>query len=312
MLRHFEIEAADTPPPQETGWERTWHGKYEMTKCESAQRRLALVERDRAIRAEGMMTEAEFERDCFLSILAEIKTTHVNMLELGAGWGRMCLALAGVIDYRAISLTPVSYRCLAVEGEPAHCEWIREHFETQKINGTVVHGAVSKGNGTCYFGLPEPPDVSYGQAMSPMFHRYKIPNLRNLLSVITGKAVKVPMYTIDELMRRYDFKHVSIVDVDVQGAEYEVVLGAAESIERDLIDYWLIGTHHPRLNEVLRLLLSPSFDLIVDLYPNSIGQVDGFAPVSCHDGVQLFRRRNIAQSTGLPGRSGRACERDSL
>lgn len=302
ILRHFEIKSLNTLPPQDTGWEREWHGKDEMTKCESVQRRLEYAERDRAIRADGMITEAEFERDCFLSVLSDIKRTHVNMFELGAGWGRMCLALAGVIDHRVIPLTPVSYRCLAVEGEPVHCQWIKEHFETQKINGTVVHGAVSKRTGSCYFGLPEPPDACYGQTISPLFHRYKIPNIRTLLSVFTGKATKIPMYTVDQLIKTYNFEHIDIIDLDVQGAEYEVALGAAESINNDLIDYWLIGTHHPRLNEALSQLLSPRFDLIVDIYPNSVGKVDGFAPISCHDGIQLFRRRNIPDGTVSPHR----------
>ena len=88
ILKHFDISTPRMEAPEDEGWLQAWHGKYEMSKCESAQRRSMYAERDRAIRRDGMMTEAEFERDCFLSILASIKRKHVNMLELGARQSR--------------------------------------------------------------------------------------------------------------------------------------------------------------------------------------------------------------------------------
>ena len=101
------------------------------------------------------------------------------------------------------------------------------------------------------------------------------------------------MYTIDRLIQAYGFEHVDIIDIDVQGAEYKVVLGATESIKNDLIDYFLIGTHYGELNDSLRRLLSPKFDLIIDIYPNSVGIVDGFPPIRCQDGIQLYKRKNM-------------------
>ena len=291
ILKHFDISTPRTEAPEDEGWLQAWHGKYEMSKCESAQRRSMYAERDRAIRRDGMMTEAEFERDCFLSILASIKRKHVSMLELGAGWGRMSLALAGVIEYKVVPITPTSYRCLAVEGDPTHCEWTREHFVRQKIHGAVVHGAVSKKTGTCYFQRVESPDACYGQTMAPLLHRSKLPNLRNLINLCTGKAIRVPMFTVDELVKRHHFNRIDIVDIDVQGAEYDVALGAEACIRNDLIDYWLIGTHHARLNEALKGLLSSRYDLLVEVYPDTVGRVGSFPPVRCHDGIQVFQRK---------------------
>ena len=293
IIRHFDVKTPQTQPPQSEGWQPTWHGYYEMAKCESPERKTEYAERDRAIHAEGMMTEADFERDCFLSVLADIKREHVNMFELGAGWGRMSLALAGVVNYGLIPLTPLSYRCLAVEGEPTHYQWLKEHFEMQKINGIVVHGAVSNKNGTCHFSADSSPDSCYGQAINPLLSRRKIPSIGNLRNLITKKTIKIPAYTIDKLIQTYGFDHVDIIDIDVQGTEYEAMLGAADSIRNDLIDYMLIGTHHRELNNALRRLLSPKFDLIVDIYPNSVATVNGFAPVKCEDGIQLYQRKNI-------------------
>jgi len=240
------------------------------------------------------MTETEFQRDCFLIALADIKGKHVNMFELGAGWGRMCLTLAGAIDYGVIPLTPVSYRCLAVEGEPAHYQWAKEHFEIQDINCcTVVHGAVADKNGSCRFPVDASPNSCYGQAVHGLMRSRKIPGIRSLYSLITKKTIKIPMFTVDQLIQTYEFDHVDIIQMDVQGAEYKVMLGAAEAIRNDVIDYLLISVHQRELNDALRQLLSPKFDLIVNIYPNSVGTVDGFAPIKCHDGIQLYKRKDM-------------------
>jgi len=240
----------------------------------------------------GELTESQFERDCFLSILANIKREHVNMFELGAGWGEWCMALAGVVDHKIIPIKPTSYRCLAVEGEPTHYQWLREHFENQNIKGIPVHGAVSNRNGQCRFNVSVAPDYWYGQIIS--FHKMVVPELlRDLRDFVLRQTIKVPMYTVDYLMRTYGFNHIDIIDIDVEGAELEVIEGATSSIKNDLIDYLLIGTHEKALNDKLRKLLSPKFGLIVDIYPNSIGIVDGFAPIRCQDGIQLYKRKNI-------------------
>ncbi len=39
--------------------------------------------------------------------------------------------------------------------------------------------------------------------------------IHNLRKIITGKAVKVVMYTLDHLVKKYGFNHVDIVQMDV-------------------------------------------------------------------------------------------------
>jgi FkbM family methyltransferase len=256
---------------------------------------MKFAEQNRAIRAKGEMSGNEFERDCFLSILADIKRKHVNMLEVGTGWGHWCLALASVIDNRIIPVTPASYRCLAIEAEPTHYQWAKEHFKAQNIDGTVIHAAVSNKNDRCRFSVYHAPDSCYGQAISfPISSQGFESTIMSLFSLISAKTINIPMYTVDHLIQTYKFDHVDIIDMDVQGAEYKVMLGAAESIKNDLIDYLKIGTHHRKLNDTLRELLSPKFDLIIDIYPNSVAPVNGFAPIRCQDGIQLYKRKLLA------------------
>jgi FkbM family methyltransferase len=293
IVRHFDISTPKNQPPQGDGWEQAWYGYYRTTKCWK-RLRVEVEENIKAVRDKGELDELHFEQDCFLSVLADINKKHVNMLELGAGWGEWCLALAGVIDYRIIPIKPVSYRCLAVEGDPTHLKWLKEHFESQNINGIIVHGAVSDKNGTCRFSIHHAPDACYGQAMVPQSKPSIRGAVRSLYNFMSGeKTIEIPAYTVDELIKMHGFEHVDIIDMDVQGAEYQVLLGATQSINHCKIDYLIIGTHSRELNDQLREFLSPKFNLIIDIYPNSVGIVDGFPPIRCQDGMQIYKRKNI-------------------
>jgi FkbM family methyltransferase len=292
-IKHYEINAPPTTPPDKEGWQPTWHGYFEMTKCVSPEWGAELAERDRLIIKDSMIPENDFERDCFLSILADIKKENVTMFELGAGWGRICLGLAGAIDYKIIPMIPKTYKCLGIEGEPNHYQWLGEHFEKQKINGIAVRGAVGRKNGSCSFNTSESSDSCYGQAVTPLLSRRGIPSIANIRRLLGKKTSKIPMFTVDRLVKDYKFDHVDIIDMDVQGAEYDVVRGAAESIKNNIIDYWLIGTHARNLNDELAHFLSGKYELVVNLYPSAIGRVEGFAPISCHDGIQLYKRKGL-------------------
>jgi FkbM family methyltransferase len=293
LIKHFEIKTPSIPPPEATGWEQAWHGYYEMAIRETEERKRGYAEQDRLARAQGQMTEAEFERDIFLSILADIKKEKVNMFELGAGWGRMSLTLAGAIDHKIIPMAPSSYQCLAIEAEPSHYKWLREHFEKQGIKGVAIQGAAGRKNGTCSFDVSQAADNCYGQGITPLFSKRGFPSISNIQKFLKKKTLKVPMYNVDRLIHDYKFTHVDIIDVDVQGAEYDVIRGASQSISNGIIDYWLIGTHAPDLNEKLKKYLSSKYDIIVNIYPDSLSKPEGFAPVKTHDGIQLYKRKGF-------------------
>ena len=61
-----------------------------------------------------------------------------------------------------------------------------------------------------------------------------------------------------------------------------------ESIKQGKIDYWLIGTHHKKLNEKCRKLLEPYYDCVVDVMPSKEKMMG-----LCQDGTQLFRRKRL-------------------
>ena len=293
IIKHFDVNEPETEPPAGEGWERTWTGYHVMSKCLDLDRKTKFEDQDLETRNDGQTPQPAFGRDLMLSLLTDINKKHVNMFELGAGWGRMCLELAGIIDHSIVDVVPSSYRCLAVEGEPTHYDWIKDNFESQNINGVAVMGAVSDRNGSCLFDAGPDPGACYGQAMASLVTRRRLPSLSTLLNVIKKRSIRIPMYTIDSLIQTFEFDRVDIIHIDVQGAEYKTIMGAKESFKKDLIDYLWISTHHPDLNDKISEVLISGFDLILDIYPRSVTDVPGFLPVNVHDGIQLYKRKNI-------------------
>ena len=296
LLQKFIITKPETFPPQSAGWQQFWHGYYQMTKVRSA----AKTQNDQQAHhvddliAEAM-SESEFEKQLFLNIIRNIKKDHINMFELGAGRGDWCLSLAGVIDHHLLDTQAKTYRCLALEGEPTHYKWTKEHFDYQHINGVAVHGAVMAMDGYCKFRADSDPADHYGQRVSSCGN------------------ITVPCYSIDTLMKDHGFEHLDIIHMDVQNAEYEAMLGAAGAIADRKIDYFLIGTHKAYLNKKIIELVKGNYHCIVDFTPNSpkvdtrIGKAS--LPV---DGIMLLQRVGLkAVNTARSGKQNKS-KNDSI
>ena len=293
ILKHFNIKTPTVKAPAEDNWEQLPLGYYRMSKCTSPDRKAYDEKVIKKIREAGNMVGGDFQQDCLLSILADIKREEISFFELGAGWGRICLNIAGAIDFEVIQCTPKRYRCLAIEAEPVHYEWLKEHFKAQNINSVTVFGALSNKKGTCHFNARSRPDYEYGQSIVTSTNRRGIPSVQNIKMIITGKTIKVPKYTIDQLVKEYGFDRVDIVQMDVQGTEYDAMRGAADSIKEGKIDYFLINIHLNEYSNALPALLVEKYNLILDLKRASVGVVTGFPPIQCTDGIQLYKRKGI-------------------
>ena len=240
-MQHIPLRSVDRIPT--IGWKKTWYGYFQQEKVISQKK----IERDKkSHKAEGIITpsvplkgEGYIEQQFFLNILKDLKG-HVNMMELGAGRGDWCLAMAGIIDFNLIDTEITSYRCIAVEAEPTHYGWTKEHFEQQGIvNAEAVHGAVSSKNGECKFYSIEDPASTYGQ------------------SIREDGNLTVPCYTVDYLIEKYNFDSVGFMHVDIQGAEYDMLLGAIEALKKGTLKYMMIGTHSPEMNEKMIEYIRP-------------------------------------------------------
>ena len=223
------------PPP---GWKRTGYGYFQMDKVQSQ------VKIDRDIRTHKTVSgpllkgEGFIEQQFFLNIMRNLEG-HVNIMELGAGRGDWCLALAGIVNFNLIDHNISSYKCYAVEGEPTHFEWTKTHFEEQGINAVAIHGAISKENGECKFYAKEDPSDHYGQCIHD-----------------DGDII-VPTFSLDYLVDKYQIDKIDILHVDIQGAEYDMLLGAVQTLKQKKIKYMMIGMHRPEFNEKIKEFLKP-------------------------------------------------------
>jgi FkbM family methyltransferase len=147
---------------------------------------------------------------------------QLTMLELGAGFGRWSVyAVAAIRRFRR----DLRHRIVAVEAEPTHFQWLRQHTRDNGLGrwsrtGTcrLIEAAVSRASGRESFYIGDP-HVWYGQAL-----------IRPENSSAEAPAKKVQTVKLSKLLRPLD--HVDLIDLDVQGAELEVLTEAASSMGR--------------------------------------------------------------------------------
>lgn len=228
QFSHVDLRYIDRTPPPE--WKKMWYGYFQMEKVISQEKKNIDKQAHKVSSNDpNLKGESYIEQQIFLNIIKSLKGP-VNFFELGAGRGDWCLALAGIIDFNLIDHEITSYKCIAIEAEPAHYEWTKVHFEEQQINAIPVYGAIFSENGKCKFYSIIDPASDYGQ------------------SIRDDGNLTVPCYTVDYLIDKYQFNKVDIMHVDVQGAEYEMLLGATKALKNKTIKYMIIGTHRPELN----------------------------------------------------------------
>jgi len=271
LFSQIDLHSVDRTPP--SGWKRTGYGYFQMEKVQSQEKIKRDKESHKAADTPSLKGEGVIERQFFFNILKTLKG-HVNLFELGAGRGDWCLALAGIVDFNLIDHEISSYKCLAVEAEPTHFEWTKTHFEEQQINAIPVHGAITSQNGECQFYSMVDPASNYGQSVRP------------------DGNITVPSYTVDYLMNKYGFDTVDIMHVDIQGAEYDMLLGMTATLTQKRIKYMMIGTHRPELNEMIiqyvkKFDYEPLFSVVVNSGPcdtpfgKALFPVDGLLVLSC-------------------------------
>lgn len=284
-IKHYEIPAEKIETDNK--WKSSWYCLSRLREVYSAKAWQVFKDAQEEAHKLGVLGERELEVDLFLSILSEIKNNNITFIELGAGYADWCLAVNGVVRNKLIKTNIQDIECYAIEAEPQHIKWAKEHFKYHKINGKVVPFVITDKNGRCDFAIDNDPASSYGQSQ-----KYTDGLIRTLGNIVRRKTISVPCMMFDSLMKAYQIKHVDLVDMDVQGNEVRVIDSAYESIQRGKIDYWKIGTHNKKYNDKLKKLLTPYYDLMVDVYPNSIGGINGLK-AKVEDGIQVYKRKGL-------------------
>jgi FkbM family methyltransferase len=179
-----------------------------------------------------------YEWQAMLDAIEEA-TGRLTLIELGAGIGRWVVhAIAALRRYRP----ELKYRFIAVEPEPTHYRWLKEHTRTNGLRrwsraGTskAIEAAVSgaAGRDQFFFGNAR---AWYGQALVR-------PENQNADAPVT----KVRTVTLGSLLEGLGV--VDLVDLDIQGAELEVLTEAAPALGQVRRIY--VETHSDRIDEEL-------------------------------------------------------------
>ena len=235
----------------------------------------------------GYLGEKEIEVDIFLSILNNIKSSNVTFMELGAGYGEWCMALNGIIRNKLIDTNIKNIQCYAVEADPQHVIWIEKHFKQWNIEGQIIPFVITDKDGNCMFATTDDSATSYDQGITISDNL-----LRTANNILRRESIPITSIKLDSLITTYNINKIDLIDMDVQGNEVRVVEGALESIKTGVIDYWKIGTHRNKHNKKLEEILCQYYDLLIDMYPKSIGSVNGMT-AKIDDGIQVYQRKGL-------------------
>jgi FkbM family methyltransferase len=206
--------------------------------------------------------------------------SRFTMLELGAGFGRWTVnAAAALRRFRP----DLRYRFVAVEAEPTHFRWLRAHTRENGLwrwsrRGTcrLVRAAVSsRSDGREQFYVGDSARW-YGQAL-----------VRPENAGFVGQTVAVPTVTLGALLERFDA--TDLVDMDIEGAELEVLEEAAPLLGR--VKHLFVETHGDETHTAVRSLVGRTHELVANAPPGST-QDTPFGEATFDGGVLTFRQRN--------------------
>lgn len=221
--------------------------------------------------------ESQFEYMIHLAVLEDMKEENITFMELGAGFGGQSLSIHGAVKNSVIPMNAKNVKCIAIEAEAMHYQWLQDAFRLNGVIGLTILGAVADSLGYHSFCAPHKPQDHYGQSLNDNHETYK-----------------VPCFTLDYLFERFGWSKVNYIDMDVQEAEIKVLQGGMKILSERKVDYIKIGTHKVEFSQQIKELVGAYYDVIIDLPPFSNEHViDGFSlPIYIpNDGIMLLKRK---------------------
>jgi FkbM family methyltransferase len=191
-----------------------------------------------------------------------------TMMELGAGFGPWTARAAAAL--RQAGNLP--YTLVGVEAEPTHFQWMIQHLRDNFVDPTglrLVRAAVSAASGKVGFYVGETqygkPDNWYGQCI--------------------GGPHMVDAVDLNSLLEPLDV--VDLIDIDVQGAELEV-LEAASRLLDEKVKRVHIGTHGAKIEDGLHSLFGRLGWRRIRSFPCASTVDTEWGSIRFQDGVQTW------------------------
>ena len=213
-----------------------------------------------------------------LKSVRSAKGKYVAM-ELGAGWGPW--VVAGAVAARNAGIRNISL--LAVEGDPGHFAFLRQHFIDNGLNPdqhVLLQAAVGARPGRARWPRVEPRN-SYGT--------------RPLTGVDAQLAntFELKVLSMSDLLRQQN--RWDLVHVDVQGSEVEICEAAIALLNERA--HWLVVGTHSRLIEGQLISLLMNAGWVLENEKPVIFEVQRSAPsaeaLTRVDGTQIWRNPRL-------------------
>lgn len=222
--------------------------------------------------------------------------------EVGAGYGRW--SVTAICALR--QLAPAApFLVLAAEADPDHFAWLRHCLadnaippQACRLSQAPVAGAARE----VQFIAGDPHDW-YGQSIiDPQYEAYlrRHPRAQHLENAYlreprwwerwTGARAKRrirPVMAITLATMLADAEVVDMVDMDIQGAEAEVVEGSLQVL-RDKVLRLHVGTHSAEVEERIRRALGGGAWRLAQDYPCAGQRETPYGPVGFGDGIQTW------------------------
>ena len=187
-------------------------------------------------------------------------------------------------SYYGIGITKMLVKNKGVH-EPQEERVFREVLGKLKIESTIVELGSYWGfysmwflkenkNGRAFLFEPELSNLNYG------IENFKLNNFQGDFNHAyigkTDKNSNPPTFTIDSICEKKNISFIDILHSDIQGYEYEMLLGAKTTIENSKIGYVFISTHSNELHAMcLSFLQKRNFLIICECNLDETYSVDG-------------------------------------
>jgi FkbM family methyltransferase len=222
-----------------------------------------------------MPSEEIFEWIALLEAVLAARDTFV-MMDLGAGYGRWSVAAACAIRRRRPEL---KYHLVAVEAEPTHFAWLKQHFRTNGINPdmhTLIEAAVNGSGEPAPFTVGHPQEW-YGQAI--------VPEGSGFGNWPEARVVRVNAVTLPQLLTAVH--RCDLIHMDIQGAELECIESSIDELTVKTRRVH-VATHSVQIDERLERIFTGADWQGLALYGCGSHAETPFGQVPFQDGIQYW------------------------